>query len=88
MKKAMMFPHKAYHEGDASYLNKCTLQPHRLKLNTFSLHIDIQRTVSSADRAVALYNPALGVVKGRRECDRITNKLAVAGRLILPGGDN
>lgn len=82
-----MFPHKAYHKRDALYLNKCTLQPHRLKLNTLGLHIDIQRTVSSADRAIALHNPALGIVKGRRECDRVTNKLAVAGCLVLLEGD-
>jgi hypothetical protein len=74
-------------KGMNSYLNKRTIQPHSLKLNALSLYIDIQRTISGTDRAVALYDPALGIVKGRRECDRVTHELAVAGRLVLIGGD-
>lgn len=69
------------------YLNKRTIQPDSLKLNALSLHIDIQRAISGADRAVALYDPALGIVKGRRECDCVTHELAVAGRLVLLGDD-
>ena len=66
-----------------TYFDKIALQALRFKLNAVILHVDIQVSITRADRAVALDHPTFIVVEGWGESDGVADELAVAGGVVL-----